>query len=293
MIAVMGATGHTGRTVAEALLARGEKVRAIGRDRAKLQPLVDQGAEAAVGDAADAAFLARAFAGVDAAYTLIPPDVTAADVRAFQDRIGQATVDALRQAGVKHVVFLSSQGAHLPSGTGPIAGLHAQEERLGKLGVNVLLLRPAFFFENVLANLPMIRHQGINGGAIAPETKLNMIATRDIAAVAADELARRAFLGVVVRDLLGPRTLTMAEVTRVVGSAIGRPDLSYVQFPYEAFAQALTQAGLSADMARLYAEMSQAINDGKLGLPERTKQTATPTTFEAFAPEIAKAYTSL
>jgi nucleoside-diphosphate-sugar epimerase len=245
MIAIMGATGHTGRPLAEALLSRGEKVRVLGRDEAKLRPLVDKGAEAAPGDPADAAYLARAFRGADAVYTLLPPDPVAADVRAWQDRVGEATVKALRESGVKRVAFLSSQGAEHASGTGPIAGLHAQENRLRELGIDVAVLRPAYFFENFHASL---------------------------------------------RDLLGPRTMTMAEATRIIGGKIGRPDLAYVQFPYEGFAQALVQAGLSADMAGQYAEMSKAINEKLIGLPARTAANTTPTTFETFADDLAQAY---
>ncbi len=291
MITVMGASGNTGRVVAGALLDRGEKVRVVGRDARKLAPLVARGAEAAVGDATDAAFLARAFAGAESAYTLIPPDVRAPDFRAYQDRIGEATVQALRQAGVKRVVFLSSVGAELPAGTGPIAGLHAQEERLRKLGVAVLLLRPGYFFENLHASLPIIRHQGVNGGAIAPDVKMAMIATRDIGAAAAAAMTTRDFTGVEVRNLLGPRDLSMAEATRILGAAIGKPDLAYVQFPYEAFAAALTQGGLSADLARLYAEMSRAFNDGLVKVEGgRTPASTTPSTFESFAGELAAAY---
>jgi uncharacterized protein YbjT (DUF2867 family) len=290
MIAIMGATGHTGRPLAEALLARGEKVRVLGRDEAKLRPLVEKGAEAVAGDPADAAYLTRAFRGADAVYTLLPPDPVAADVRAWQDRVGEATVAAIRQSGVKRVAFLSSQGAEHAKGTGPIAGLHAQENRLRGLGIDVALLRPGYFFENLYASLPMIRHQGINGGAIAPDAPLNMIATRDIAAAAADVLTDRSWKGVVVRDLLGPRTMTMAEVTRAIGHEIGRPDLPYVQFPYDGFAQALVQAGLSPDMAGQYAEMSRAINEKLLGLPARNPSNTTPTTFESFAGELGAAY---
>lgn len=291
MIVVMGASGHTGKVAAEALLARGEKVRVLGRDAGRLQALAARGAEVAVGDASDPAFLARAFAGAEAAYTLIPPDVRAPDFRAYQDRIGEATVKALRQAGVKRVAFLSSVGAELPAGTGPIVGLHAQEERLRGLGADVLLLRPGYFFENLYASVPLIQHQGINGSAIAPDVKMSMIATHDIGAAAASVLAARDFSGVQVRNLLGPRDLSMAEVTRMLGARIGKPDLAYVQFPYEAFQGALEQAGLSKDLARLYGEMSKAFNDGIVKpVGGRTPASTTPTTFETFAGELAAAF---
>jgi len=291
MIVVMGASGNTGKVTADALLSRGEKVRVLGRDAKKLQPFAARGAEVAAGDVSDAAFLARAFDGADAAYTLIPPDFRAADFRAYQDRIGEGTVKALRQSGVKRVAFLSSVGADLPAGTGPIAGLHAQEERLRGLGVDVILLRPGYFFENLFASLPLIRQQGINGSAIAPDVKLSMIATRDIGAAAAAALAAKDFSGVQIRNLLGPRDYTLVEVTRILGAKIGKPDLAYVQFPYEAFQGALEQAGLSKDLARLYVEMSRAFNGGIVKpVGGRTPESTTPTTFEAFAGELAAAY---
>lgn len=290
MVTVMGASGNTGRVLAEALLGRGEKVRVLGRDAGRLQGLAARGAEVVTGDASDAAFLARAFAGAETAYTLLPPDGRASDFRALQDRVGEATVKGLREAGVRRVVFLSSVGAELPAGTGPIAGLHAQEERLRALGVATLLLRPGYFFENFFAVLPVIRHQGVSGSALAPDVPIAMIATRDIGAAAAAAITARDFSGVEVRNLLGPRDLTMAEATRIVGAAIGKPGLPYVQFPYEAFAGALVQAGLSADMARLYVEMSRAFNDGLIRPPARTPASTTPTTFESFASQLAAAY---
>jgi uncharacterized protein YbjT (DUF2867 family) len=295
MIAVMGAAGNTGRIVAERLLEQGERVRAIGRSKERLAPLVAKGAEAAVGDANDASFLARAFAGADAAYTLIPPNLQVPDFRAYQDHLGEATVRGLREAGVKHVVFLSSVGGDRPSGTGPIAGLHAQEERLrGLRTANVLLLRPAYFFENHFATLGLIKNQGINGGALAGNLQMPMIATRDIGDAAARAVRTRDFKAVVVRELLGPRDLTMDEATRIIGQGIGKPDLKYVQFPYDAFAESLVQAGLSRDLAGLYAEMCKGFNDGHARSVEgRRPQNTTPTRLEDFAPALAQAYRSL
>jgi uncharacterized protein YbjT (DUF2867 family) len=295
MIAVMGASGHTGQRIAKLLLDSGEKVRVLGRSREKLADLEKKGAEVRTGDVADTRFLASAFRGADGVFTMIPPDPRAPDYRALQDRIGEATASAIRESAVRKVIFLSSLGADLPAGTGPIAGLHAQEERLRRLeGVDALVLRPGYFFENFYETLGLIKHQGINGGALAPDVPIPMIATRDIADVAARELRDRRFRGVGVRELLGPRDLTQAEATRVLGARIGKPDLPYVQFPYADFTGALVQSGLSENVASLYAEMSRALNEGKVkSLEGRRPENTTPTRFEDFAAELEAAYRAL
>jgi uncharacterized protein YbjT (DUF2867 family) len=139
MITIMGATGHTGKKITEALLKVGEQVRALGQSESKLAELKRAGAEVLTGDATDAAFLAEAFRGADAVYTLLPTDPSSPDYRAEQDRQGEAIVKAIRESGVRYVVALSSLGADLSEGTGVIAGLHAQEERLKRLkDTNVL-----------------------------------------------------------------------------------------------------------------------------------------------------------
>ena len=288
MIAVMGATGNTGRMVSERLLEQGSDVRALGRSADRLAGLVAKGAEAAVGEAADAGYLTGAFRGADAVYTLLPPNLQADDYSAFQDQVGEAIAGAIKESGVGHVVFLSSIGADQPEGTGPIAGLHRQEGRLRSLeGVDVLALRPGFFFENHFETLGLIKHQGINGSAIAPDTVLPMIATRDIAAAAAEALIARDFSGFSVRELLGPRDLTMAEANGIIGDAIGNPDLTYVQFPYEDFEASLAQMGLPANIAALYTEMARAFNAGKVRTLEgRSEANTTPTSFETFAAEV-------
>jgi uncharacterized protein YbjT (DUF2867 family) len=292
MITVMGATGHTGKAITEALLKVGEKVRALGRSEEKLAELGKAGAETLAGDAADAAFLTKAFRGADAVYTLFAPDLQSPNYHARQKQEGEAIVKAVRETGVRYVVFLSSLGADLEGGTGPIAGLHAQEERLKQLeGTNVLLLRPASFFENFYATLGLIKHQGINGGAIVPDLAVPMIATRDIADVAAKALQTRDWKGAVVRELLGPRELTYAEATRILGERIGKPDLKYVHFSYADMAKALVQMGFSENVAGLYVEMTRAINEGKIkSRAGRRPESTTPTRFEDFVGELARAY---
>src|SRR5512145_3402464 len=129
-IVVCGATGNVGSKIAETLLAAGESVRVIGRERVRLGPLAGKGAEPCPGDIADGAFLEKAFAGARAAFIMIPPKYDAENVREYQSRVADALVSALSRTGVPRVVTLSSIGAHLPEGTGPILGLHELESKL-------------------------------------------------------------------------------------------------------------------------------------------------------------------
>lgn len=292
MIAVMGATGNTGRKIAEQLLAAGEPVRVLGRSEEKLAPLARAGAELFLGDAADPQFLADAFRGADAVYALLPTDRRAPDYLAEQRRQGEAIISALHQTGVPHLVFLSSLGADLPAGTGVIAGLHAQEERFKQLpGVNILLLRPVSFFENVYDMLPLIKAEGIMGDVVQPDLPLPMVATQDIADVATQALLQRDWTGTVVRELLGPRDLSQHEIATILGQRIGCDDLAYVQFSAEDMTGALIGAGLSESFAQLYVEMAQSFNKGIVQPRDgRTAGNTTPTRFEDFAAELAAAY---
>jgi len=285
MFVITGASGHIGSQAAEILLDRGEEVRVIGRKPEGLQRLVKRGAEAVIGNLLDRSFLDRAFIGASAVFAMIPPNYTAADFRAYQKVVGKNLTTAIATAGVSHVVNLSSQGADLPDGTGPILGLREQEARLNTLtGVHVLHLRPTYFMENLLLNIPLIQQHGISGSAVRGDVSFAMIATRDIAEVVATRLTRRDFSGSSVQDLLGPRDLTLTEATAVLGRHIGKPELGYVQFPPEEATKGMLAMGLSPDMVRLYLEMSQAISDRRfaVGRP-RTPENTTPTTIEAFA----------
>lgn len=290
MYAITGATGNIGSKVAVALLARGERVRVIGRDIIKLQRFVDQGAEAAVGDLHDADFLTRAYKGANAVFAMIPPNHSVRFFRAYQNIVGMNISTAIREAGVQFVVNLSSQGADLPRGTGPILGLHDQEERLNwHSGVNILHLRPTFFMENLLQQIPLIHQLGFAGSAIRGDRQFAMIATQDIAGEVAEHLINRDFSGITVRDLLGPRDLSMKEAFTIIGRRIGFSNLNYVQFNYADAEKGMIAQGMGRDISRLFIEMSMALNNGLFAVNRpRLPENTTPTSIEAFAEVFAE-----
>jgi uncharacterized protein YbjT (DUF2867 family) len=290
----MGATGNIGSKLADRLLAENLHVKVIGRSEDRLQPFVDKGATAVAGDAANSDFLSKAFDESNAVFVMIPPDYTAQDFRQYQNAIGRQIATAIEKSGVRHVVNLSSHGAHLSDKTGPIKGLRDQEQRLNKLdSVHILHLRPTFFMENMLMNIDMILNMGINGGHIRGDLPFAMIATTDIAEVAAQHLLERDFSGKTVRELLGPRDISMEEATRIIGEKIGKPDLQYVHFSREEYIDGLLKAGLSKDMAEQLAELDAGINDRLFaGGEPRTTENRTSTDFEQFADFFAQVYKS-
>jgi uncharacterized protein YbjT (DUF2867 family) len=288
MHVVIGATGHTGNVVAEKLLANREKVRVVGRDERRLERFKQKGAEAFVGDVSDASAMARAFSGAEAAYLMLPPNISSPNVLAYQQRVSEALAAALENNGVRHAVVLSSFGADKADRTGPVVGLHTLEKRLDAIpGLNVLFIRAGYFMENILPQVNVIPSVGSMAGPVRSDLALPMIATRDIGDFAAEALSRRDFQGKQRRELLGARDVTHTQVARVVGAAIGKPDLTYKQLPAAQLKPALTQMGMSSNMADLLLEMAEALNSGHMRpLEPRSPQNTTPTTIETFVAEV-------
>jgi uncharacterized protein YbjT (DUF2867 family) len=288
MYVIVGATGNTGSVVAEALLAKGEKVRAIGRDKDKLAKLAGKGAETLAGDTTDAAFLTKAFEGARAVYFMVPPNPTSDDYRGFQRAVFDAGATAVENAKVRYVVALSSYGADKGSGCGPVSGLHEMETRFAKIpGLNVLFLRPGYFFENLLGQVGAIQGFGVVASPVRGDLKTAAIATEDIGHAAAEHLLKLDFSGIETKELLGQRDLTYNEVAKALGDAIGKPDLQYMQMPGEQFVGALGQMGIHPNVAESIVEMCDAMNRGHMrALEPRTAANTTPTSIETFAREV-------
>jgi uncharacterized protein YbjT (DUF2867 family) len=286
---ILGATGNTGSIIANSLLSKGRKVRVIGRDAGRLQSFVRKGAEAFTANVSDAAALTKAFSGALAAYLMLPPITSRED----QERDSDGIAKAVKESGLRYAVHLSSYGAHVPEGTGPVAGLHSSEQKLNAIsGLNVLHLRAAYFMENNLEAIGMIHAMGVFGHALLPDLKLPMIATRDAGDYAAHRLLDLDFSGKQTRELLGERELSMAEATAAIARGIGKPSLRYQQFPYDQVQQVLEQMGMPPKKAAVYIEMFKAINAGVLAAQEpRSRENSTPTSFEEFVQDVfAPAY---
>jgi uncharacterized protein YbjT (DUF2867 family) len=284
MYAILGASGNTGSIIANSLLSAGKKVRVVGRDAGRLQRFVDKGADAFTADMTDTTALTKAFSGARAGYLMLPP----AKSREEQERDSDGIAKAVKESGLRYAVHLSSYGAQVAEGAGPVSGLHSSEQKLNAIeGLNVLHLRAAYFMENNLAAIGMIHQMGLFGNALLPDLKIPMAATRDVGDYAAQRLLHLDFSGKQTRELLGERDLSMTEATAVIARGIGKPDLRYQQFPYAQVQQALTQLGVPPKGAAMYIEMYKAINAGVLvPLEPRSLENTTPTSFEQFVQDV-------
>jgi hypothetical protein len=161
------------------------------------------------------------------------------------------------------------------------------EQKLNGLGgLKALYLRAGYFMENLLPQVAVIQNFGFVGGPLRADLRVPMIATRDIGSTAAELLLKLNFAGKDARELLGPRDVTYSEVTSIIGKAIARLDLAYMQLPAQQLKPALVQMGMSSNMADLLLEMAEAMNSGHMApLEPRAERNTTPTSIETFVAE--------
>ena len=291
-IVLTGSLGHVGRPLTQELVRQGHAVTVISSTPDKRAAIEALGAAAAIGSVQDADFLTKAFAGAEAVFVMVPPNFGAPDPRAYYQQLGRNYVRAIQAAGVPRVVHLSSWGAHLDSGTGFILGSHDVEQQLNALpDVAATHLRPGYFYYNLNNYIGLIKSQGIIGTNYGGEDKLVLVHPTDIAAAAAEELTTPAASGHHVRYVASDER-TPNEVARVLGAALGKPDLPWVTFTDEQVRQSLEKRGVPAHIAALSVDLGNSIHSGALGEDYEQHKPAVMgrVKLEEFAREFADTY---
>lgn len=287
-IVITTPTGHIGSVVAKTLLDAGEKITLIARDPAKVKALTDRGARLVKGSHADAALFTEATKGATALFFLVPPDWGITDIRAGYRRFGEAAAKAISANKIPYVVNLSSVGADKESGNGPVAGLHVTEKLLREAATNLVQLRPGYFMENTMGQIPAILQAGALFTTFQGRTKFGMIATRDIGARAAELLRARDWKGEKVVELQGAGDVSYDEVAATLSEVLGRP-LKHVTVGREQLVESLTGMGASRVLAESFHELTQGIESGHVKpLEPRSATNTTPTSYPVFAQEVFK-----
>jgi uncharacterized protein YbjT (DUF2867 family) len=280
----MGITGNVGGAVAENLLAAGKAVRGVVRNPEKAKTWANRGVELVQSAYDDAEGLARAFAGAEGVFAMIPPDFAPAPGLPDQKRTIAAIRQALEQAKPGKAVFLSSIGSEQASGLGLITSTHLLEEATRTLPIPVAYLRAGSFMENWLGALDHVRATGEMPFFYGPLThKFPLVATRDIGLAGAKVLQER-WTGERVLEVNGPEGGTdLQEASAAYAKLAGR-EVKAVQLPEGAWQSVLEAIGMPADRTGLYIEMVKSFNSGWIhfGNPG-TEKFHGATTIEAFA----------
>jgi len=289
-IVVTGSLGNISKPLATTLVKAGHQVTVISSSQDKASQIKEIDATPAIGSVTNVDFLTNTFKDADALYLMVPNDITSPNFRRYIGGIGRNYAEAIKASGVDKVVLLSSMGAHIDGGTGPISGIHDVEVEFSKLdGVDIKILRPSFFYINFLSNIDMIKHAGIIGANYGENTKLQLVHPNDIAEVAAEEI-QKPFNGTAIRYIASDER-TLGEVAAVLGNAIGKPDLKWIEFTDEQNLQGMLDAGLPQEFASSYTEMGAAVRKEILAEDyNKHKPELSKTKLEDFAKEFAAAY---
>jgi uncharacterized protein YbjT (DUF2867 family) len=289
---VTGSLGNVSKPLAEKLVAAGHDVTVVSSKAEKAAQIEALGAKTAIGSVEDIGFLTKTFTGADAVYTMVPPNFGSGNWKQYIAGIGENYADAIKASGVKNVVNLSSIGAHMPEGCGPVSGLYFVEKALNDLdGVNVKHLRPGFFYTNLMSNIGMIKHMGIMGGNYGEDAKMVLVHPSDIADVAAEELQNLSFSGKSIRYITSDEKTTN-EVAAILGKAIGKPEISWINFNDKDTLGGMLQMGVPEEIARNYAEMGSAMRSGEMAKDYNLNRPSVfgKTKLEAFAPVFAAVF---
>ncbi len=263
---ITGSIGHISKPVIEKLKGGGHTITVITSSQDRVKEILQLGAKALVGSVEDSAFVSSAFGGADAVYLMIPPKWTlSGGWLDYQKIVADNYIKAIKSNRPKYVVLLSSVGAHLRKGTGPVDGLGYAEEKLRELkDVNVKILRPSYFFYNLLGMADMIKQLNIMGSNFGgSQEKLVLVHTDDIAEVVIEELLSLKFSGYSVRYIASDERHPK-EIAEVLSTAVGKPGTLWVEFTDDQALQGMLQNKLPKTIADGYVELGASLRTGRV-----------------------------
>src|ERR1700682_3908091 len=277
-ILITGVTGNQGAAVAHALQGTGFHLRGLTRkpDSERAAALARHGVDVVKCDLDDEATLRRALTGAWGVFGVQNSLVAGVEREEAQ---GKRLATLAREAGVKHFVYTSVGSAHKQTGIPHFDNKGRIEETVRGLRFpSHVILRPVCFMENLLA--PFSLHGSTFAWALAPGTKLQMIAVDDIGWFGARAFTDAAALNGREIDLAGD-VRTMPQAAEILTEALGRP-IAFAQTSIEQVRQYskdtalmlqwFERVGYSADIAGLEREFGRALTK----LPEWARRRARP-----------------
>lgn len=295
-IVVTGSLGNISKPLTEELVEKGHQVTVVSSKAERQKDVEAIGAKAAIGTMEDAEFLAATFKGADVVYVMesLAPNAffdLNVDVIAVHNKIGNNYKQAIEQSGVKRVVHLSSIGAHTDKGNGLIAFHHNVENILNQLpdDVSIKFMRPVGFYTTMFPFIQTIKTQGAIVSNYGGDQTEPWVSPLDIAAAISEEI-EKPFDGRTIRYIASDE-VSPNEAAKILGEAIGKPDLKWLVVPDEQFLQGLLAAGMNPQTAKGFVEMNESRFGGVMYEDyNRHKPTLGKVKLKDFAKDFAAVY---
>ena len=297
-ITLTGSLGHISKPLAKELVQKGHSVTVISSNPEKQKDIETIGAKAAIGTMQDVDFLTATFKGADVVYLMEALGASSffdhnLDYMATINKIANNYKQAIQQSAVKRVVHLSSIGAHTDKGNGMLAFHYNVENILKQLpeDISIKFMRPVGFYINMFAFIPTIKTQNAIVQNYGGNEKEPWVSPLDIAAVIAEEM-EKPFHGREIRYIASDE-VSPNEVAKVLGEAIGKPGLKWLQIPDEQMLNGMKAAGMNPEVAKGLVEMNAGRRGGVLYEDyNRHKPTLGKVKLKDFAKEFADVYNS-
>lgn len=269
-IIITGSLGNIGKPLTQELVQKGHSLTVISSKAERQKDIEALGAKAAIGTMQDAAFLSATFKGADVVYlmeawegigSIFDKDV---DFVAAFNRIGNNYKRAVEQSGVKRIVHLSSIGAHSDKVNGSLLVHHNVENILKGLpdDVSIKFMRPVGFYTNLVRNMQSIKTEGAIIQSYGGDQKEPWVSPLDIVATIAEEM-EKPFEGRTIRYIASDE-VSPNEVAKILGEAIGKPDLKWLVIPDEQLLNGMLAAGMNEWIANGFVEMQESQGNGVL-----------------------------
>ncbi|MFB9239437.1 NAD(P)H-binding protein [Plantactinospora siamensis] len=286
MIVITTPTGQIGRQVLDRLVDGPEPLRVIAREPARLPPRVRERAEVVPSSHEDAEVVTAALAGADSLFWVVPPDPGATSIPGHVLRYARSLCAAL-DVHSPRIVGVSSLGRGVARNAGQISAIFAMDALIESAGVDYRALCMPGFMDNMLRQVASIRDRGVFFQPGSADRPTPTVATRDIAATAAELLRDDSWTGQQSVPLLGPEDLTWDDTARIMSEALDRP-IRVQRVPAEAYRASLVEHGMTAAWAEGIVRMTAAVDGGGYAAETRDPHYPTPTTFRQWCAEVLR-----
>lgn len=281
-IAIAAATGNIGSHAAQLVSQQGGSPVLLGRNLANLDQLQIPGAISRQVDLSHPEQVVQATKGAEALLWLVPPVLDVPTLQDWYQRVIKAGITAVQENKIKRVVLISSLGAGAADNQGTVTYTGQMERAFDQLDANVLTLRPGYFMENFLLQVPALQADQAFSFPYDPTHDIPFISTDDIGHAAARYLMDPTWSGHWKLNLMGPENITLTEAATRLSELAGK-QIRYQQVSVNEATRHLSRWGANTRVQQELAELFRALgdNNGPYATP-RTPEAHTPTTFDQF-----------